>query len=115
MPYVSYRGTPLLAQEPDQYNRPIVTMENYCKWYSVEILHPDGKVESADVGKLEEIQERLGMCLIIDHCYHPRLLNELAKEIGGLADDLAIEMTTGRWVLECMNGKLGNINVDAED
>lgn len=111
--YLSYRGIPLLCQEPSTFGKPIVTMENYCKWYSVEILYPDGRVESADPGLLDDIERRVGSCLMGDHNFHPRLLNELAQEIDGEADYRAIEMAGGRWVNEQMDGELeGFANFD---
>lgn len=111
--YLSDRGIPLLCQSPSTFDKPIVTMENYCKWYGVQILFPDGRVENVDPGVYDEICDRLNACLVGDHNYHPRLLNEIAKLIGGVADDRAIEMTAGRWVCEQLDGKLpGMPNVD---
>lgn len=104
--YLSSRGIPLLCQTPSSFGKPIVTMENYCKWYGVYILHPDGRVESADHDLLSEICDEVNYCLMGDHNYHPRLLNELAKKIGGTADYRAIEATGGRWVSEQMDGEL---------
>lgn len=112
--YLSSRGIPLLCQTPSSFGKPIVTMENYCKWYGIDILHPDGRVESADPGLLDEICDEVGHYLMGDHNYHPRLLNELAKKIGGTADYRAIEATGGRWVSEQMDGVLpGMPNFDA--
>jgi hypothetical protein len=104
--YVSQRGIPLLCQSPSTFGKPIVTMENYCKWYGVQVLHPDGRVEGADHDDLSRIADRLGHCLMGDHNYHPRLLNEYAKQIGGTADWRAIEMAGGRWVSEILDGDL---------
>ena len=104
--YHSDRNIPLLCQERDSFGRPIVTMENYCKWYGVQVLHPDGRVENVPHDDLSAIADRLGACLMGDHNFHPRLLNEYAKQIGGIADWRAIEMTGGRWVSEQMDGNL---------
>lgn len=99
--YVSHRGIPLLAQEVDPEGRPIVTMENYCKWYSVYALHPDGRVESIDPDDvLRKVEKRVGGCLMGDHNYHPTLLTEVAKELGWVVDPKALEMVTHRWAVE---------------
>lgn len=104
--YVSDRGIPLLCQTPSSFGKPIVTMENYEKWYGLQILYPNGRVDNADPGMLDDICTRVGHYLMGDHNYHPRLLNELAKQLGGEADWRAVEMTGGRWVSEQMNGEL---------
>ena len=104
--YLSERGIPLLCQTPGTFGNPIVTLENYEKWYGPYILHHNGLVEAADPGDLSDINTRLGGGLIGDHNFHPRLLNELAKHIGGEADWRAIEMAGGRWVSEQLDGRL---------
>lgn len=104
--YVSDRGIPLLCQEPSTFGKPIVTLENYEKWYGLYILHPNGRVEGADPGALGLIDHRLGGCLFGDHNFHPRLINEFANDIGGTADWRAVEMAGGRWVSEQLDGSL---------
>lgn len=104
--YLSWRGIPLLCQSPSTFGKPIVTLENYCKWYGLEILHPDGRVESVDPGILDECCDRVEGVLMGDHNYHPRLINEVAKHIGGIACHRAVEMAGGRWVAEIMDGEL---------
>lgn len=111
--YRSYRGMLLLCQSPSTFGKPIVTMENYVKWYGIQILHPDGRVESADPGLLNELADRCDGTVMGDHNYHPRLLNELAKEIGGEVCWRSLEMTAGRWVAEIMDGEMeGFPNID---
>lgn len=113
--YLSGRGIPLLCQSPSSF--PIVTLENYCKWYGLEILHPDGRVESVDPDIISECCDRVNFILTVDHNFHPRLINEVAKLIGGEADWRAIEMAGGRWVSEIMDGELkgfANFNIPPE-
>lgn len=99
--YVSYRNLPLLAQEPDKGGRPIITMENYCKWYGVQLLHPDGTVESIDHDDvLSKIERKVGGCLMGDHNFHPTLLVALGKEMNWAVDPLSLEMVTHRWAVE---------------
>lgn len=104
--YVSSRGIPLLCQSPSGIGKPIVTMENYCKWYGIDILHPDGSVTHGCPDLMDKIDREFGHKLMGDHNYHPRLLEELAKRIGGIVDWRAVEMAGGRWVSEIMDGEL---------
>lgn len=104
--YVSDRNLPLLCQEPDTFGRPTVTLENYCKWYGIFVLYPDGRVESIDHGLIGEVADRIGGSVMGDHNFHPRLLNELAKELKGIACYRSIEVAGGRWVNEIMDGEL---------
>ena len=111
--YRSERGMPSLCQSPSEFGKPIVTLENYCKWYGVYILHPDGRVEGVDPGLLNELAEKVGHCLMGDHNYHPRLLNELAKHISGQADHRAVEVAAGRWWYEILDGRIeGQPSID---
>lgn len=108
--YTSDRGLPLLCQTPEERGI-VVTLENYSKWYNIQLLHPDGRVEKLSYNNplvdINAIEERVGTNLHIDHCFHPRLLEEIAKELGGFADWRAVEMAGGRWVNEMMEGMLG--------
>ncbi|MFO5742282.1 hypothetical protein ACLBPW_29705, partial [Klebsiella pneumoniae] len=38
------------------YDIPVVTIENYCKWYGLNIVYPDGRVEWVDTDLLAEIK-----------------------------------------------------------
>lgn len=115
--YLSERGIPLLCQSPSSFGKPIVTLENYCKWYGLVILYPDGRVKHVDPEIISECCDKVDFILTADHNFHPRLINEVAKLIGGEADWRAIEMAGGRWVSEIMAGELkgfANFNITPE-
>ena len=94
--YLSNRGFPLLAQVP--MDKPIVCLENYVKWYSVQLLGPQGNVQEIPQSLLESVGA-YDRAWIQDHCYHPKLLHALAHELDAYVDILSLEATTGRWVL----------------
>jgi len=101
--FVSDRDLPLLTQEVDPEGRPIVTMENYCKWYGVQILQPDGRVEHVDYDLLclyADAPDATPPYQMGDHNYRPELLESVAKHLGGVVDPKALAMTRARWAVE---------------
>lgn len=94
--YYSWRGQPLIFVGKSDV--PIVTMENYCKWYGIQVVFPDGRVENVHPNVLDEL------CgndhFIGDHNYHPELLRRVAKHYGGHADYVSLEASAGRWAME---------------
>lgn len=94
--HYSWRGLPLIYVE--KHDVPIVTMENYCKWYGIQVVHPDGKVENVDVDLLDKL---CGSDVLMgDHNYHPILLRRVAKHYGGHVDGISLEAAGGRWKAE---------------
>lgn len=96
--YLSDHYHPLMCNKPSE-RCPIITVENYEKWYSVYLLHPDGKVEAVP----PEVLELVG-CYDngwwYDHVFHPKLLIALAKHYKGWVPDTTLEIVTGRWISE---------------
>ena len=97
--YVSDRKLPLICQTLNT-KFPTVTVENYCKWYNVFVINPDGVVVTADWEVLNMLEYKSGKCLIGDHVYHPDLLVQYADYIGGYVDDVSLETVAGRWMFE---------------
>jgi hypothetical protein len=107
MTYVSPRGIPLLTQQVSSF--PIVTLEDYVKWYGADILWPDGRVENVNVDwYCEIVREYPKYPLMGDHNYHPFLLEKIAERIGGQVCWKAREMATGRWINEIRDGEVEN-------
>lgn len=74
------------------------------KWYGIQVLHPSGKVESVDCDMLSDIEREFpAHPLRGDHNFHPFLLKQVAKRLGGTVDWRAHEMTAGRWLNEIMD------------
>lgn len=76
----------------------IITLENYEKWYRIFKVDADGTVSSVNPGLIEELSG--GVCLWIDHCYHPTLLLRLAKKFNASVSPVTLEVAAGRWVME---------------
>lgn len=66
---------------------PIVTIENYHKWYSIYLIMPDGSVQPFDLGIEVEF---------IDHTPFPGTLYDFAKKLGYYMDEQSYEMMVGR-------------------
>lgn len=97
--YFSERGHPLLfVGEPCSV--PVITAENYTKWYNLYIVMPDGSVQQVESGDILEIDDRKVGCLWVDHHFHPRLFYRLAEKLGGTIDERAVEVAAGRWMIE---------------
>lgn len=95
--YLSNRGIPLLyVGKPCDI--PIVTLENYTKWYEVYLVMPDGSVQVAE-GTLA-LLDKFEDAHWVDHHYHPRFLYRLAQVLNGTVDERAVEVAAGRWMIE---------------
>lgn len=87
--YVSDRGMPLVYWGAPR-DAPIVTVENYCKWYGLHILYPNGdvmKVSFPDDG-------------FVDHVPNPAAVERFADKHGYYLCTESLEMITGRWQIE---------------
>lgn len=102
--FKSERGHELLWQEP--LDIPVVTLENYEKWYSIYVLHPDGTVEKVSVDDIFEALDRAAVgrgSVWVDHYYHPELLKEVARMYNGEVHQTTLELAMGRWVINVVN------------
>ena len=90
-----YRQKPL--------DKPVLTVEHYCKWYTLYLVMPDGTVKSVHDDFRDEYDdavEHWGSTHMCDHCYHPDFIPVLAHHLGAYVDSEAHEMIAGRWVIE---------------
>jgi len=115
--YFSKRNIPLLyIGKP--VDKPIITLENYTKWYNVYAVMPDGSVSVVDAADVIEVasqyRSKENPGLLIDHLYHPLLLEKLAEKLGMELDERAQEVAAGRWHYES-DIQLNNINHSNDD
>lgn len=97
--YLSNRELPLLyVREP--LDKPVLTLENYTKWYHVFLVMPTGVVEVVDPGAEWAANDKLRFHGIVDHLFHPQLLIQLAKDLDVYTDERALECAGGRWLRE---------------
>ena len=97
--YLSKRGIPLIycGQPAD---KPILTLENYGKWYEMYLVNPDGNVVPVDVEVLSETMTLYSEAIQIDHVFSPRLIYRVAQQMDYIVDERALEVAIGRWVME---------------
>lgn len=97
--YFSERNFPLLyVGEP--LDVPVITLENYTKWYEIYMVTSNGQVKKVPISIVQEVMEKYTDALWHDHHIHPRLLYRIAALIGGCVDERAIEVAAGRWMIE---------------
>lgn len=90
--YYSDRQIPLVYYG-DPPREPILTVENYMKWYDIHVVRPDGGVSVVDHDLIAE-----AWC---DHNFKPWICHQLAHELGYEWHDESLEMVIGRYVTEC--------------
>ncbi len=81
--YVSNRDIPLITQQVSDV--PMLTAENYPKWYDLYLLLPDGTVETVSWDN-ETLCDGWR-----DHCIIPEYFVKLAEELGARYDEKTFE------------------------
>jgi len=83
---------------------PTITVENYCKWYTLYVVHPDNRVELLffpGYDNQEDVPESgVGF---IDHVPNPKAVSKMAKRLGYDIDERSYECMVGRWFMETQN------------
>jgi len=97
--YFSDRGIPLVTQHllTDNDGNPVamLTVEDYCKWYKMFIIHPDGTVEPRVGVEIPSDPHEYGW---IDHAIKPWAFHETAKNLGLVYDNRTFAMVCERFV-----------------
>lgn len=75
---------------------PVVTVENYCKWYVLHVVMPNGDIAEYDFGQLAPYNTSY----VADHCPNPVAVVRWAHAKGFEVHDESLEMILGRWLLE---------------
>lgn len=99
MLYLSKRGISLVYCGATG-DRPILTVENYPKWYGFCLVMPDGSVGEVDFGSLMALADEEGCSPYVDHVPNAALISGLAKRRGWVLDVCSYEMMVGRWESE---------------
>jgi hypothetical protein len=97
--YFSDRNIPLVYFGP-LLDHPIITVQNYWKWYNIYVIMPDGVIRRITDQEIYKATDGYTNAWYIDHYFHPRLLTELAKMLNGKVCPQSLEMAAGRWVME---------------
>lgn len=103
--YTSDRGLPLtMTTDARDLYRPILAVEDYCKWYCLYLIEPHGgdvsihRVEFYELGGFVS-PERDGSAYV-DHVPNPFAVMRFASANGFNICDAALERIVGRWELE---------------
>lgn len=94
--YYSDRKIPLIYQE-NPLDKPVLTLENWPKWYDFYVVMPDGAVRSGPPIQLEDAPVPTPF---LDHCPHPDVYVWLCRQFGYALDMRTLEVILGRWMLE---------------
>jgi hypothetical protein len=81
---------------------PILTVENYLKWYELYLIQPDGSITTIPFEELEPYEKDDGP-VMGDHVFNPRVVQRMAHAQDYHLDTQAFEMLIGRWELEYKN------------
>jgi hypothetical protein len=95
---VSDRNMPLVWSTTHDPGDITLTVENYCKWYSLFLVHPDGRVEQIPFpgeGYCKSDESPYA-----DHVPNPVVVQRFAERHGYVIDERAFEVMVGRWHLE---------------
>lgn len=106
----SKRDLPLFTAEVrEDFEKPVLTLENYTKWYTFFLVYPNGKVEEIDYDEVTDAMddvEELGFCAKVDHVWNPLVMERIAQVNNYLVCEQAHECLTGRWYIEVKNHDL---------
>lgn len=75
---------------------PTVTVENYCKWYALQVVDAAGDIKEYDFGELEPFAQDY----VSDHVPNPLAVVRWATAKGWRVDPQSLEMMVGRWAME---------------
>lgn len=93
--YLSDRKLPLVFTGVAEL-RPVLTVENYCKWYTLWLVGTDGSVTEVEFPDPPGFQD--SYCH--DHVPNPEAVALFANQQDYDVDDQSMEMIIGRWERE---------------
>jgi hypothetical protein len=111
--HLSERDIPLVWIVPPLPGEVVLTVENYCKWYSLYLIHEDGRVEKIPFPDQGWAQS--GESAYADHVPNPTVVQRFAERKGYLLDTQAFEMIIGRWELEYVDAAGTKYGGDVEE
>lgn len=97
VPLRSPRGHPLFGEA--RTDVPVLTVEDYDKWYELYVLHPDGRIEALDFHELDDGEGSP----FASHVPNPQKMQALVDRRDWNVDEKALEKVAGRWFLEVLS------------
>jgi hypothetical protein len=103
--WFSPRGFPLVYNEPTPLHFPVLTVENYEKWYQLYSVSPGGVVNPVEFQEIETCwtcrhEKYWGRSAFVGHCPNPYAVEVFAHARGFLVCSQSLEMMIGRWQQE---------------
>jgi len=100
--HMSNRDIPLVYIKNNNA-RKVLTVENYCKWYSLYLVLPDGEVTevSATSDAYEAAYNQAGGTTY-DHVFYPTFVLKLAEQLDAYLDPQSFEVIVGRYRTEVL-------------
>lgn len=92
--YYSKRNMPLVYWGNLIADITILTVENYCKWYDLYLIHADGKVEAIPFPDMS------GISSYRDHVPNPLAVTMLAAKRDYYLCPQSLEIMVGRWEID---------------
>ena len=106
--FLSEHGHSLIFQgEP--WKAPVVTVENYLKWYTLYLVMPDREIRSLEYTALILPENFKDQILFLDHVPNPRAVAYTASQRNFFVDPVSFEAIVGRWQLEVIYEDYGEI------
>lgn len=94
--WFSDRGFPLIyCGSP--LDVPVLTVENYCKWYQFYLAMPDGQVK-----QFYFEDDKFNDTTWSNHTINPAYYKHICSKFGFHEDDQAYEIIVGRWEIESL-------------
>lgn len=104
--YLSDRGIPLVYNHAPQ-DKPVLTVENYLKWYAFYLVMPNGSVEVLPYDRYRHLEGVEGLPYLWgDHVPHPAAYDRICEELAFYSDCNSADMITGRHVNDVLDGQL---------
>ncbi len=97
----SKNGHSLTYTDHNPIGKPVVTVENYMKWYGLWLVMPDGyvvEVAFPDEGRYDTLGPPY-----LDHAPNPKHVMAWCARMSYRLDERALEMMIGRWAREYDN------------
>lgn len=96
---LSDRNIPLVYQFNENISEPVLTVENYTKWYDLYLVNRDRSINKVEYDALHEFAPR-NESPYQDHVPNPKAVKCYANNYNYLIDEQSYEMMVGRWVIE---------------
>jgi hypothetical protein len=97
---LSDRNIPLVYQFNEDISEPVLTVENYTKWYDLYLVNHDRSVNKVGFDALHNFTPK-DESPYSDHVPNPKAVKCYADKYSYHLDEQSFEMMTGRWVIDC--------------